>query len=161
MIVNIIHDLFHPIHGCSRHILRLFRDRKFQKSAQYSIIYFINRFHIRIDKCIKQLLLCRILLVKYPGCKTGILYIFLSNTPKKAPAFLPGPFCTNSVCIKFRFDLHLSAIYRESTACAVVFNLLEVLQCLHILCSDFKIHFCICLHMVWVCSLWKRNGSKL
>ena len=54
------------------------------------------------------------------------------------------------------FILQFASVYRESAGCAVAFDLLEVLKCLHILCTDLKIYFRIGLHMLRIAGLGQR-----
>ena len=58
-------------------------------------------------------------------------------------------------------DSSLKFHLQNATALTIIFNFLEIFKSFHILCTDFKIHFCIALHMFRISCLWKCNCSKL
>ena len=44
--------------------------------------------------------------------------------------------------------LKFFSIYRETAVCTIILDFLELLKCLHIFHSDFKIYLCICLQRI-------------
>lgn len=55
--------------------------------------------------------------------------------------------------------LQFSTVYGESAVSAIAFNMLDVLQDVHILCADLKVYLSIGLHMLGIAGLGQRDGA--